>query len=306
MAFGTSSLEKRLKDHIKNYSLDQLLDIESLSDYLSLISKSTGISFLLVDRHGEKEVSVGNFVGFRPDVVNSPGRKIRVYDRTVAHLYVKEEELQDSLRARLVGSITTQLGVQATAAYESIETGIYADELEKRLEKEQYVIKHGEHEDALTKTLNSTYFDSRIKTMDEQETVPVAVIVANINDWKKVDDTYGHEESDRLIRTVASIIKEEAEEGYVIARCGGDLFNILIPYAREGEAQDYVNRIQAKANAFEDARIAPSIACGIALKTNVEEKITELLSDAEYEMFNDKFEIKNAAAYEERLKKCGL
>ncbi len=86
MAFGRLSLEKRLKENIKNYSLDQLLDIGKVSDYLSTLSKVSGISFLLVDRHGEKEVSVGNFVGFRPDVVNSPGRKIRVENRTIAHL----------------------------------------------------------------------------------------------------------------------------------------------------------------------------------------------------------------------------
>ena len=306
MAFGLQSLEKRLKNNIKNYSMDQLFDIGVLTDYLQTLSRVGGISFLLVDRHGEKEVSVGNFVGFRPDVVNAPGRKIRVYNRTIAHLYVKEEELTDTLRARMVESIVAQLSAQAASTYVSIETGIYADELEKMLEKEQYRIKNGEHEDALTGTMNSTYFDSHVKALDESETVPVAVICVNINDWKYADDHFGHEESDRLIRTVAGILKSEAQEGYMIARCGGDLFHVLIPYAREGEGEDYITRIQAGCDHFEDPKIAPSVACGLAMKTNVEEKIADLLSDAEYEMFENKFTIKNSAEYQSRLQKLGL
>lgn len=45
------------------------------------------------------------------------------------------------------------------------------------------------------------------------------------------------------------------------------------------------------------------MACGIVYKTNVEEKVEDKLDDAEYEMFNNKFEIKNAPGYRERLEK---
>lgn len=58
MAFGLVPLEKRLKDHIRNYSLDQIFDIGVLSDYLDSINKLTGLSLLLTDRHGEKAVSL--------------------------------------------------------------------------------------------------------------------------------------------------------------------------------------------------------------------------------------------------------
>ena len=48
---------------------------------------------------------------------------------------------------------------------------------------------------------------------------------------------------------------------------------------------------------------APSVAVGVVYKTNIEEKLEDKLSDAEYEMFNNKFEVKNAPGYQERLKK---
>ena len=55
--------------------------------------------------------------------------------------------------------------------------------------------------------------------------------------------------------------------------------------------------------AYEDEILAPSIAYGFVTKTNVEESMQSLLSDAEYEMFNHKIEVKSAAGYRERLTK---
>lgn len=303
MAFGLISLEKRMKDNIRNYSLDQLFDIGKLSGYLEAAYTVSHISFLLVDRHGEKAVSVGGFAGFKPDVVGAPGYKIRVSNRTVAHLYVKDEEVTEDAQRRYVETIAQQLTELAINTYENIETSIYADELEKRLEKEQYQVKHGEKKDALTGALNSTYFENRAKVIDRSDVVPVAVICANINDWKYVNDNFGDEESDRLIKVVAEILAGEAKDEYVIGRCGGDLFHVLIPLVEDGEAEDYCSRVQSRCDAFEDDKIAPSVACGYVYKTNVEQSVLDLLSDAEYEMFNNKFEIKNAPGYRERLEK---
>ena len=304
MAFGLIPLEKRLKDHIRNYSLDQIFDIGVLSDYLDSINKVTGLSLLLTDRHGEKAVSLGNFVGFKPDTVQAPGKKIRVEERTIAHLYVKEEELDTEAKKEIIDNLVTMLTKQAEKTYESAELSLYADELEKRLEKEQYQVTHGQKEDALTGVLNSTYFDNKLQVVDRSQVVPVAVVCANINDWKYVNDNFGDEESDRLIKVVADILKEEAKPEYIIGRCGGDFFNILIPMAEDDEAKEYCTRVQQRWLDFEDKHLAPSVACGSVLKYNVEQKLKDLLSDAEYEMFDNKFEIKNAPGYRERLEKA--
>jgi len=304
MAFGLIPLEKRLKDNIKHYSLDQIFEIGQLSEFVENMYQVTGISLLITDRHGEKAASAGNFVGFKPDTVNAPGKKIRVAGRTIAHLYTKEDEMQDGAKEALVNSFVEQLTRQGAKSYESIELSLYADDLEKKLEKEQYQVKHGEKEDALTGVLNSTYFDNKLKVVDRSQVVPVAVVCANINDWKYVNDHFGDEESDRLIQVVASFLKEEAKPEYIIGRCGGDFFNILIPMTEDGEAEDYCSRVQQKCLDFEDAHLAPSVACGYVIKYNVEQELSELLSDAEYEMFNNKFEIKNAPGYRERLEKA--
>ena len=99
------------------------------------------------------------------------------------------------------------------------------------------------------------------------------------------------------------IIKEEMKPEFVVGRIDGDVFGILIPMAADGEAEEFAARIQDRCFTYEDPILAPSVAVGVVYKTNIEETLEEKMSDAEYEMFNNKFEIKNAPGYRERLSK---
>ena len=79
--------------------------------------------------------------------------------------------------------------------------------------------------------------------------------------------------------------------------------NILISKAEQGEAEDYCARVRKRCLEFEDEILAPSIALGVAMKENVEQRISEVLSDAEYEMYVDKISLKRQPGYRERLTK---
>ena len=305
MAFGLVSLEKRLKENIKNYSLDQLFQMDEVTDFLKVMAKCSGCSFLLTDRHGEKGVSAGElFMPGKVDVMANPGEKVRVAGRTIAHLYMKADEEKEAEAKKMLAVIKTQLMTMGESAYNYMETSLYADELEKLFEKEKYCARRGEKQDTLTGVLNHTYFDSRMNVIDRSGVVPVAIINMNINDWKYVNDNFGDEESDRLIKVVAELIKQEAKPEYIIGRCGGDSFITLIPMAEEGEAEEFCVQVQEACMAYVDEKLAPSIAYGFVTKTNVEQKIEDLLSDAEYEMFEHKFQVKNAPGYQERLRKA--
>ncbi len=156
-------------------------------------------------------------------------------------------------------------------------------------------------EDRLTGLLNKTYFENRMNVIDRAEIVPVALMHVNINDWKYVNEHFGYEESDRLIQIVAAILQKEAKADYVIGRIDGDVFAVLIPMVHDLEAEDYGRRIKAQCDAFEDSCLAPSVAVGMVIKTNIEEKLEALMSDAEYEMLQNKLEMKRAPGYRERL-----
>lgn len=306
MAYGSISLEKRIKDNIKNYSFSSLVDMDRVSDQLEILHKLSGIEILVTDRHGEKLISFGNFASFHPDVVNDPGIKMRVAGRTVAHIYARYDNMEDetiSMASTFLDKLIETYESVGEQTYLHKETAVYADELEAKLEKESYQAKHGEKLDELTGVLNRTYFENRLKIVDRSQIAPVSAICININDWKFANDHYGDEESDRLIRVIAGIISKNAKPEYIIGRVDGDVFNVLIPMPEEGESETFCASVKADCASFEDARLAPSVAIGCVLKENVEEALTDKLADAEYEMFEDKLAMKNAPGYRKRLEK---
>ena len=306
MAYGSISLEKRLKDNIKNYSLSSLLDTNRMSDQFELLHTLSGVEILVTDRHGEKLISHGNFASFHPDVDNEPGLKLKVANRTVAHIYLRYDNVDDvnlsMVSTFLEKLIETYVSV-GEQTYLHKETAIYADELESKLEKETYQAKHGEKNDELTGVLNRTYFENRLKIVDRSQIAPVSAICININDWKFVNDNYGDDESDRLIRVIADIISKNAKPEYIIGRVDGDVFNVLIPMPEDGESERYCAAVKTACERYEDARLAPSVAIGSVLKENVEESLNDKLADAEYVMFEDKLAMKNAPGYRKRLEK---
>ncbi len=306
MDYKAIPFEQRIKENIRSYSMDNLYALDTLTEYCKALSAVTDAALLITERHGEKIVSVGGFAGFTPDVVGEPGRKVRVYGRTIAHLYAETGKVPEDKRQnveRMLDGFAAMLSHWGEQTYLHTETAIYADEMEQQLGVQHVQTARGENEDPLTGVYHKLYFEERMKVIDRAEVVPVAVINVNINDWKYVNDNYGDEESDRLIKTIADILKQEKKPDYVIGRVDGDVFIVLIPMAEDGEAEDYCRRVQQTCLSFEDEILAPSVACGIVYKTNVEEMVEDKLDDAEYEMFNNKFEIKNAPGYRERLEK---
>ena len=307
MSYNEVSFEKRIKENIKNYAIKNLYATDMLAGYLQALADAYGMELLLTDRHGEKALSVGDFEGFEPDVVNKPGEKIRVADRTVGHMYVRYDKVRDEKKEaakKMLDASMKLLNELAREVYLHRESASYIDELEMKLGKGNAQRKYGETEDILTGVYNKNYIKTRMQALEDSETVPVAVVNVNINDWKFVYDNFGVEKSDSLIQLVASIVKKEAGEGYIIGRIDGDVFLVLIPMAEEGEAEDYCRRVQAACQAYEeDEVLAPSVATGIVYRTNVEERLEDKISDAEYEMFNNKLKIKNSPGYQERLRK---
>lgn len=306
MDYKAIPFEQKIKENIRSYALDNLYTLDVLTEFCKAFCAVADVAILITERHGEKIVSVGGFAGFTPDVVGEPGRKVRVYGRTIAHLYAETGKVPEDKRQnveRMLDGFAAMLSHWGEQTYLHTETAIYADEMEQQLGVQHVQTARGENEDALTGVYHKLYFEERMKVIDRAEVVPVAVINVNINDWKYVNDNFGDEESDRLIKTIADILKQEKKPDYVIGRVDGDVFIVLIPMAEDGEAEEYCKRVQQACLSYEDEILSPSVACGVVYKTNVEEMVEDKLDDAEYEMFNNKFEIKNAPGYRERLEK---
>lgn len=306
MAYGSISLERRLKENSKNYSLADLLNVAKINAGIEALHNLCNVGILLTERHGEPIISCGDFSDVIIDVEENPGIKIRVAKHTLGHVYLQFDYVDDSQRIvvlQFVETLTKMFESMAEKTFYQNETAAYANELEEKILKEKFQVEHGKKEDALTGVLNRLYFSKRSTLVDRAQLAPVAAICININDWKFVNEHYGDEESDRLIKVVADIIKAASKPEYIVGRVDGDVFNVVIPVPEEGEAEVFCKEVKNACNMFEDDHLAPSVAIGMVMKENVEIDLSDTFSDAEYEMFQDKFIIKNANGYRKRLEK---
>lgn len=296
------TFENSLEENIKQYRLEDLLDREKIKEVFLLPAQAFGMELLLTCRHGEIFLATPGYQDCPVDVVNRPGDKLRVQNRTVGHVYADFSQVEKSCTETIQGWYRAMLNLITDLLGETYlrrEAQNYISQSEAAAGGEIYQEKL----DSLTGVFNKAYFFSRLKVIERAEVVPVALIQGNINDTKFFFDTYGEEAGNRLLRIVADAMKQCARKEYLVGRCGVDVFYVLIPLPEEGEAETYCETVRAAVWACEDEVLAPSVAMGVVYKTNVEEKFDDKLSDVEFEMLSDKMRIKQQPGYEERKTK---
>ena len=92
--------------------------------------------------------------------------------------------------------------------------------LEKKVEELSII-------DGLTGVYNRNYLNYRIEEKKKNLTFPFTVIMSDCNYLKKVNDQFGHEYGDILLKIIAGTLKEEMPEDSPVIRMGGDEFMIL-------------------------------------------------------------------------------
>ncbi|PLX66306.1 MAG: hypothetical protein C0602_11620 [Denitrovibrio sp.] len=126
-----------------------------------------------------------------------------------------------------------------------------------------------------------------------------AVIFIDLDNFKMVNDTYGHNVGDKLLQKVASLLKSQTRESDIIARMGGDEFVIVYSDIKEDitEARTLSNRLlDVLKHPIElegGLKVKAGISIGIALYPNNGSNITQLLNAADDAMYRVKSSGKN-------------
>jgi len=74
---------------------------------------------------------------------------------------------------------------------------------------------------------------------------PISLAYIDLDNFKAVNDRFGHSTGDKVLRAVTGIIQQQIRRTDTIARLGGDEFALLLPETREEEAQSAVSRIRS-------------------------------------------------------------
>ena len=102
--------------------------------------------------------------------------------------------------------------------------------------------------DGLTRLFVRRYFDQRLDEefhRAERYKSEFSVVLIDVDDFKKVNDTYLHETGDKILQMVAAVIRNCIRAMDVPCRLGGDEFAIILPEAGEDSARMVAERICA-------------------------------------------------------------
>lgn len=158
----------------------------------------------------------------------------------------------------------------------------------KKVEKSEQDNLYLSFYDALTGLYNRRYYETQIQGLDGHGNLPISVIIADVNGLKLVNDAFGHQVGDQLLKKAADVVKRVCSEKGVIARWGGDEFVILLPNTPYEEAEKLVEQIKDDCYQENVNMVRVSMSLGWDTKTTADVELSEMLKNAENEMYKHK------------------
>lgn len=132
-------------------------------------------------------------------------------------------------------------GAASDAEQKRIEQG--QAEVIKKLEAEIERLKNEVTIDALTGTYTRKGFEEKFQNEREREKRALAILMLDVDNFKMINDTYGHEEGDKALAAVGEYLRMGRRPHDIVSRWGGEEFIVAMSGA---EAQDVVNSFYEK------------------------------------------------------------
>ncbi|OGS92275.1 MAG: diguanylate cyclase [Gallionellales bacterium GWA2_60_18] len=149
-----------------------------------------------------------------------------------------------------------------------------AEEKIRQLEQELAQVSELVHEDQLTGALNRRGLDEafeREATRADRAQAPLCLAILDIDNFKRLNDTLGHQAGDQALIHLSGVIKEALRPSDSVARYGGEEFVILLPGVTLEEAAATVERLQRELTKkfflHENDRILVTFSAGVTQRT---------------------------------------
>lgn len=141
--------------------------------------------------------------------------------------------------------------------------------------------------DELTGLYNRAYLSEFIRT-HQDDCYPLAIISADCDGLKEVNDTYGHTAGDDYIKTTVILFKMVLPKERILFRMGGDEFLILLPATTEETALDYVRQMKENEKLFHIQNKQLSVSFGVSVMESRSENIHMCITDSDRNMYREK------------------
>lgn len=141
--------------------------------------------------------------------------------------------------------------------------------------------------DLLTSLKNRNYYNEKVNLWNKNTIYPQACIVLDINGVKDLNDSYGHEEGDKLIQSVANVlIKTQIDNSEIMRTDGNEFFVYLVGYP-EKQVLSYIKKLIKE---FKKINYEPGVAMGFSMIEDDSKLIEDAFNEASIKMRDNKEE----------------
>lgn len=136
----------------------------------------------------------------------------------------------------------------------------------------QQRIKEIGYQDSLTQAYNRRYFDLRFKDEIERalrKDENIACMFLDVDFFKKVNDTYGHQIGDLVLTRLVCLIKEQVRACDIVARYGGEEFAVVLPGVSSAGAKDIAERLRSAVEM--DEHISPESGLRVTVSIGIQD-----------------------------------
>lgn len=142
-------------------------------------------------------------------------------------------------------------------------SNLYLIELRTTREKLDYTSNH----DMLTGLYNRRFFEGIMKRSKEEKESSFSVAMLDVDDFKKINDTYGHAIGDKVLATVSKCIESCLPPDAVAVRWGGEEFVLYLPKVDNAYALDILGTFRSKLSEqvvyYKDTRVSITVTIGL-------------------------------------------
>jgi diguanylate cyclase len=242
-----------------------------------------------IDRLGSVAASTGDF----HEKIGGFSERIRGAGNIEELNEVLEEVLRET---KLVQAEAMASRDRMLAAHQEVqEAEARIRDLEAKLQHMSELVR----EDQLTGSLNRRGLDDvfeRESARADRRGTPLCVALLDLDNFKKLNDTYGHLAGDNALRHLVKVVRDTLRSMDVIARFGGEEFLILLPETNVEAASAAMVRVQRELTRHfflhENEKMLITFSCGVALRHQNEDQ-TSLMARADRAMYRAKQSGKN-------------
>ena len=263
-----------------------LAEMDKIKEYREEIDQLEQEALALVAR-GEKGEAADLLAGWvytgsQLEVIVATENLATMMNNYIDERIARERMISSILSWVLAGSMI----ILVVSWYVSIQ--LWRVNVKKKQEKDREV-NYLSYHDSLTGLHNRAYLDAEMNRIDNEEHLPVSVIMLDFNGLKLINDTYGHGVGDEILKKGAELLQNTCREEDVLARWGGDEIVIVLANTPQNATQSICKRIIEECRKTYKDGIPVSMALGTATKTSLkEDDLFKLLQEAEDQMYEHK------------------